>query len=146
MSQEIKNSDQPSGNDVLQLLRRPESLHGSTYKIKTPHANHAFYVTINDIVIGNHRRPFEIFINSKNMENFAWVVALTRLASAVMRREEDISFVVEELKSIFDGQGGYFKPGGKRMNSVVAEIGDCLEKHLIQIEMIEASKEERRPA
>jgi hypothetical protein len=135
---------------MMPLLQRPDMLDGSTYKIKTPTSEQALYVTINDISVDGHRRPFEIFINSKNMENFAWVVALTRVLSAVFRREEDVTFMVEELKSIFDGHGGYFKPGGVKMPSVVAEIGGCLEKHMIKIGMIipsqDADKEKRRPA
>ncbi|MBF0453900.1 MAG: hypothetical protein HQL72_03660 [Magnetococcales bacterium] len=146
MSHSTKSPGQPSGKGDQQLLQRPESLDGSTYKIKTPHSDHAFYVTINDIIISGHRRPFEIFINSKNMDNFAWVIALTRVISAVFRREGNVTFMVEELKSIFDGQGGYFKTGGKRMPSVVAEIGECLEKHLIKIGLVEPSQDKRRPA
>ncbi|MBF0448979.1 MAG: hypothetical protein HQL67_12320 [Magnetococcales bacterium] len=146
MSPAIKKSDLPPENGIQQLLQRPESLDGSTYKIKTHLSDHALYVTINDIVIEGKHRPFEIFINTKNMENFAWVIALTRVISAVFRREEDVTFMVDELKSIFDGQGGYFKTGGKRMPSVVAEIGECLEKHLIKIGLIEPSEEKRRPA
>jgi hypothetical protein len=147
MNPATKKPNQPPKNSTQQLLQRPESLDGSTYKInKTPFSNHAFYVTINDITINGRRRPFEMFVNSKNMENFDWVVALTRVISAIFRREEDVTFMVEELKSIFDGQGGYFKPGGKRMPSVVAEIGECLEKHMIKIGLVEPSQENRRPA
>lgn len=125
----------------VELERRPEELEGSTYKIKTPLSEHALYITINDVVIrsaGNqvHRRPFEIFINSKNMENFAWIVALTRVISSVFRKGGDVTFLVEELRSVFDPRGGYFKPGGKYMPSLVAEIGECLEKHLVKIGMI----------
>ncbi|ABK44586.1 conserved hypothetical protein [Magnetococcus marinus MC-1] len=115
------------------LPPRPEQLDGTTYKITTPISEHALYLTINNIECDGHIRPYEIFINSKNMKHFAWVVALTRVVSAVLRREEDPSFLVEELRAIFDPQGGYFKPGGKRMNSVVAEIGDCLEDHILRI-------------
>jgi hypothetical protein len=146
MNPAIKKPNQLPENGAQQLLQRPESLDGSTYKIKTPLSDHALYVTINDIIINGQRRPFEMFINSKNMENFAWVIALTRVLSAVFRREEDVTFMVDELKSIFDGQGGYFKPGGKRMPSVVAEIGECLEKHMIKIGLVEPSQDNRRPA
>ena len=112
------------------LLQRPESLDGSTYKIKTPLSDHTIYVTINDILIDGRHRPFEIFINSKNMENFAWIVALTRVISAVFRRDEDATFLVEELQSIFDPKGGYIKPGGKLMPSLVAEIHRYVELHI----------------
>ena len=151
MTGTTQETDSKSISPCQSLLQRPDSLEGTTYKIKTPFTEHAFYVTINDILVDGHRRPFELFINSKNMENFAWVVALTRVISAVFRREGDVTFLVEELGSIFDPQGGYFKPGGKRMPSLVAEIGDCLENHLIKIGVVSppedtTSKETRRPA
>ena len=119
-------------------LQRPPVLNGSTYKIKTPLSEHALYVTFNDIVLNpgtEHelRRPFEMFINSKNMDHFQWIVALTRIASAVFRKGGDVTFLVEELRSVFDPQGGYFKKGGKFMPSLVAEIGDVLENHLCEI-------------
>jgi hypothetical protein len=123
---------------VIQMhekLERPEILLGSTYKIKTPLSEHALYVTINDVILNadtehEQRRPFEIFINSKNMEHFQWIVALTRILSAVFRKGGDITFLVEELHSVFDPRGGYFKPGGKYMPSLVAEIGDAIEQHM----------------
>jgi hypothetical protein len=122
-------------------LRRPEMLIGSTYKVKTPLSEHALYVTINDIVL-NHgtdnelRRPFEIFINSKNMDHFQWIVALTRIISAVFRKGGDVTFLVEELRSVFDPRGGYFKKGGKYMPSLVAEIGDAIECHMRMIGLL----------
>ncbi|MBF0141774.1 MAG: hypothetical protein HQL74_16060 [Magnetococcales bacterium] len=128
------------------LPPRPEVLDGTTYKIKTPNSEHAFYVTINDILIDGKRRPFEIFINSKSMESLEWMVALTRVLSATFRREENAVFLVDELLSIFDARGGYFKPGGKRMPSIVAEIGDCLERHLTKTGVISSPEQEKRPA
>ena len=130
--------------DVIQMherLERPEMLLGSTYKVKTPLSEHALYVTINDIVLNpgtEHelRRPFEIFINSKNMEHFQWIVALTRIISAVFRKGGDVTFLVEELHSVFDPKGGYFKRGGKYMPSLVAEIGDAIESHLVIIGLL----------
>ena len=122
-------------------LERPEMLIGSTYKVKTPLSEHALYVTINDIVL-NHgtdnelRRPFEIFINSKNMDHFQWIVALTRIVSAVFRKGGDVTFLVEELRSVFDPRGGYFKKGGKYMPSLVAEIGDAIECHMRMIGLL----------
>ena len=122
-------------------LERPEMLIGSTYKVKTPLTEHALYVTINDIVL-NHgtehelRRPFEIFINSKNMDHFQWIVALTRIVSAVFRKGGDVTFLVEELRSVFDPRGGYFKKGGKYMPSLVAEIGDAIECHMRMIGLL----------
>ena len=121
---------------------RPERLEGSTYKIKTPLSEHALYVTINDVVMHEgtpkeHRRPFEIFINSKNMEHFQWIVALTRVISGVFRKGGDVCFLVEELRSVFDPSGGYFKRGGRYMPSLVAELGEVLEQHLQKIGMIE---------
>ncbi len=129
---------------VVQLyekLERPEMLLGSTYKVKTPLSEHALYITINDVVLNpgtQHelRRPFEIFINSKNMDHFQWIVALTRIVSAVFRKGGDVTFLVEELRSVFDPRGGYFKKGGKYMPSLVAEIGDAIECHLRMIGML----------
>ncbi len=116
-------------------LERPEMLMGSTYKVITPLSEHALYITINDIVLNagtvhEQRRPFEIFINSKNMDHFQWIVALTRIISAVFRKGGDVTFLVEELRSVFDPRGGYFKRGGKYMPSLIAEIGDAIESHL----------------
>ena len=121
---------------------RPESLEGTTYKVKTPLSDHALYITINDIILNpgtdhEQRRPFEMFINSKNMDNFQWVVALTRVASGVFRKGGDCTFLAEELKAVFDPKGGYFKKGGKFMPSLVAEIGECLETHMKSIGLIE---------
>lgn len=130
--------------DVIHMhekLERPEMLLGSTYKIKTPLSEHSLYITINDVVLNqgtDHelRRPFEIFINSKNMDHFQWIVALTRIISAVFRKGGDVTFLVEELRSVFDPRGGYFKKGGKYMPSLVAEIGDAIECHLRMIGLL----------
>jgi ribonucleoside-diphosphate reductase alpha chain len=117
-------------------LDRPAALEGQTYKIKWPGSEHALYITINDIIIAGHRRPFEVFINSKNMEHFAWTVALTRMISAVFRRGGDISFVVEELKAVFDPRGGAWMEG-RYIPSILAAIGGVIERHLISIGFIE---------
>lgn len=130
--------------NVIQMgepLSRPDMLVGNTYKIKTPVTEHALYITINDVIMNEgtpqeHRRPFEIFINSKNMEHFQWIVALTRVMSAVFRKGGDVTFLVEELKSVFEPSGGYFKNGGKFVPSLVAEIGEVVEKHLQEIGML----------
>ena len=127
------------GGEVVYLsepLDRPAALDGATYKVKWPGSEHALYITINDIVIAGHRRPFEVFINSKNMEHFAWTVALTRMISAVFRRGGDISFVVEELKAVFDPRGGAWVEG-KYIPSILAAIGGVIERHLIDIGFIE---------
>ena len=127
------------GAEVVYLsepLDRPSTLEGQTYKLKWPGSEHALYITINDIIIAGHRRPFEVFINSKNMEHFAWTVALTRMISAVFRRGGDISFVVEELKAVFDPRGGAWV-GGKYIPSILAAIGGVIEGHLISIGFIE---------
>jgi hypothetical protein len=123
-------------------VERPEMLLGATYKIKTPLSDHALYITVNDMVLNpgtehEHRRPFEIFINSKNMDHFQWIVALTRIISAVFRKGGDVTFLVEELHSVFDPKGGYFKKGGKYMPSLVAEIGDVIETHMRMIGMLD---------
>ena len=123
---------EPHG-DVIYMsepLDRPQELEGATYKIKWPDSEHALYITVNDLVVGGHRRPFEVFINSKNMENFAWTVALTRMVSAVFRRGGDVSFVVEELKAVFDPRGGAWM-GGKYIPSILAAIGGVIEQHMI---------------
>src|ERR1700727_2252737 len=119
-------------------LERPEVLIGSTYKIKTPVSDHAMYVTINDIVLNEgtpheQRRPFEVFINSKNLDHFQWIVALTRVISAVFRKGGDTTFLVDELKAVFDPKGGYWQPGGKFMPSTIAELGYVIERHLQSI-------------
>jgi len=130
---------------MTEHIARPEgmeSLEGSTYKIKTPLDDHAMYVTINDMTLNQgteheQRRPFEIFINSKNMDHFQWIVALTRLMSAVFRKGGDVTFLAEELQAVFDPKGGYFKPGGKFMPSIIAEIGAVIEHHLQKIGLME---------
>lgn len=127
------------GAEVVYLsepLDRPAALEGQTYKVKWPGSEHALYITINDIVIAAHRRPFEVFINSKNMEHFAWTVALTRMISAVFRRGGDISFVVEELKAVFDPRGGAWMEG-RYIPSILAAIGGVIERHLVSIGFIE---------
>ena len=126
------------GGEVVYLsepLDRPAALEGQTYKVKWPGSEHALYITINDIIIAGHRRPFEVFINSKNMEHFAWTVALTRMISAVFRRGGDISFVVEELKAVFDPRGGAWMEG-RYVPSILAAIGGVIERHLISIGFI----------
>ena len=128
------------GGDVIYMsepLDRPTELEGATYKLKWPDSNHAIYVTVNDIVLGGHRRPFEVFINSKNMEHFAWTVALTRMISAVFRRGGDVTFVVEELKAVFDPRGGAWM-NGKYIPSILAAIGGVLERHMVSIDFLEA--------
>ena len=150
----VKEQDKPevepseasakSESNIVQMhekVARPEMLFGSTYKIKTPLSEHALYVTINDIILNPDtphevRRPFEVFINSKNMDHFQWIVALTRIISAVFRKGGDVTFLVEELRSVFDPSGGYFKKGGKFMPSLVAEIGDVIHSHLVMIGML----------
>ncbi len=121
---------------ISEPLDRPQSLEGSTYKLKWPDSNHAIYITINDIVHAGRRQPFEVFINSKNMEHFAWTVALTRMISAVFRRGGDVSFVVEELKAVFDPRGGAWM-NGKYVPSILAAIGGVIERHMIAIGFIE---------
>jgi len=117
---------------MTQPLSRPEALPGSTYKIAWPESEHALYITLNDIVQDGRRRPFEIFINSKNMEHYAWTVGLTRMISAVFRRGGDVSFVVEELKAVFDPRGGAWM-GGRYVPSLLAAIGDVIERHMVAI-------------
>ncbi|WP_370304357.1 adenosylcobalamin-dependent ribonucleoside-diphosphate reductase [Pseudooceanicola sp.] len=129
---------QPHGDVVYMTdpLDRPQTLEGNTYKLKWPDSEHALYITINDIILGGRRRPFEVFINSKNMEHFAWTVALTRMISAVFRRGGDVSFVVEELKAVFDPRGGAWVQG-KYIPSILAAIGGVIERHMVAIGFLE---------
>lgn len=145
---ESKNQESKISNDFDHMhenLKRPEMLFGSTYKIKTPQSEHALYITVNDMVLNmgtehEERRPYEVFINSKNMEHFQWVLALTRVISAVFRKGGDACFLVEELKAVFDPKGGYFKKGGVFMPSLVAEIGCAIESHMKFIGMLKESE------
>lgn len=137
--------------EMNERVERPDTLLGSTYKIKPPVADHAMYITINDIVLNagtDHevRRPYEIFINSKAMSQFQWITGLTMVLSAVFRKGGDVAFLVEELRSVYDPNGGYFKKGGQFMPSLVAEIGAVLEQHLKSIGLLksEALSEEAK--
>lgn len=137
----VETPTAPTVQYLHESLSRPEMLYGATYKIKTPLSDHALYVTINDIIL-NHgteyevRRPFEIFINSKAMDHFQWIVAMTRIISAVFRKGGECAFLAEEMRSVFDPKGGYFKKGGKYMPSLVAEIGEVIEDHMRSIGLL----------
>ncbi len=141
---EFRREITAGGAEIIRMhekLERPEMLIGSTYKVKTPVSDHAMYITINDIILNEgteyeKRRPFEIFINSKNLDHYQWIVALTRIISAVFRKGGDVTFLVDELKAVFDPRGGYWKPGGKFMPSIIAELGYIVEKHLILIGLL----------
>jgi ribonucleoside-diphosphate reductase alpha chain len=132
---------------MTQPLDRPEVLPGRSYKLRWPESDHAIYITLNDIVEESaqrpggakepRRRPFEIFINSKNMEHYAWTVALTRMISAVFRRGGDVAFVVEELKAVFDPRGGAWLEG-RYVPSLLAAIGGVIEKHMVEIGFLAA--------
>ncbi len=148
--EEAAKAEKSAGNkaEIIRMhekLERPEGmecLEGATYKIRTPLDDHALYVTINDIILNagtehEQRRPFEIFINSKNMDHFQWIVALTRVMSAVFRKGGDVTFLSEELQAVFDPKGGYFKPGGRFVPSIVADIGAVVEHHLKRIGLLE---------
>ncbi len=141
---EFRRETTAGGAEIIRMhekLERPEMLIGSTYKVKTPVSDHAMYITINDIILNEgteyeKRRPFEIFINSKNLDHYQWIVALTRIISAVFRKGGDVTFLVDELKAVFDPRGGYWKPGGTFMPSIIAELGYIVEKHLILIGLL----------
>jgi hypothetical protein len=138
---EIERNAESNVIRMHEKLERPEVLIGSTYKVKTPVSDHAMYVTINDIVLNEgtaheQRRPFEIFINSKNLDHYQWIVALTRIMSAVFRKGGDVTFLVDELKAVFDPRGGYWQPGGRFMPSIIAELGHIVEKHLLEIGLL----------
>lgn len=139
----------PAIVSMNERLERPDVLIGSTYKMKTPTSDHAMYITINDIILNEgtpheQRRPFEIFINSKNLEQYQWVVALTRIMSAVFRKGGDVTFLVDEMKAVFDPKGGYWQSGGRFMPSIIAEMGTIVEKHMKMIGLIKT--EELDPA
>ena len=124
-----------TAGDVVYMARpleREPVLAGYTYKLKWPASDHAIYVTINDIEVNGRRRPFEIFINTRNLEHYAWTVALTRMISAVFRRGGDVTFVAQELKAVFDPQGGQWM-GGRYVPSLLAAIGDVIERHMVEI-------------
>ena len=137
----VKPKDAYDGQNVVALtqpLARPDVLQGATYKLQWPESDHALYITVTDIVQDGRRRPFEVFINSKNTEHYAWTVALTRMISAVFRRGGDVSFVVEELKAVFDPRGGQWMRG-KYVPSLLAAIGEVLEQHMIAIGFLPSS-------
>jgi len=121
----------PVAQTANDLMVRSEKLTGATYKLRWPDSEHAMYVTVNDIEQDGIRRPFEVFVNSKNLEHYAWVVALTRMISAVFRRGGEVAFVAEELKQVFDPRGGQWS-NGRYVGSLVAAIGDVIERHMIE--------------
>ncbi|MCR3962944.1 MAG: NrdJb [Aeromonas veronii] len=146
----VRTKDEPQEDlsvqdDVVHMhetVLRPERLMGTTYKLKTPEhvSEHSLFITINDIILNEGtvhetRRPFEIFINSKSLEHYQWIVALTRIISAVFRKGGDVTFLVEELRSVFDPKGGYWNKG-KYVPSLIAEIGNVIESHLTEIGML----------
>lgn len=149
----VKTRDEPQEapapqDDVVHMhetVLRPERLMGTTYKLKTPEhvSEHSLFITINDIILNEGtvhetRRPFEIFINSKSLEHYQWIVALTRIISAVFRKGGDVTFLVEELRSVFDPKGGYWNKG-KYVPSLIAEIGNVIETHLTEIGMLKST-------
>lgn len=125
----VKPTTEAPKETLKETTTRPEALHGITYKIKAPTLDHALYITITDIVIDGRPHPYELFINSKDIDNYQWVAALTRIVSAVFRKGGEVAFLVDELKAIFDPKGGYYKKG-TYVPSLVAEIGHILGKHL----------------
>jgi len=149
-TEEQKDEKKEISAEVVRIgepLARPDKITGSTYKVKTPVTEHALYITINDVIMNEgtdqeHRRPFEIFVNSKNMEHFQWIVGLTRVMSAVFRKGGDLTFLIEELESVFDPNGGYYKKRGKYVPSLVAELGQVLEEHLQNIGMLKITEPE----
>lgn len=141
--QELEQAQQPEIQQMHETIVRPEKLMGSTYKLKTPEhvSEHSLFITINDVVLNEGteyevRRPFEVFINSKSLEHYQWIVALTRIMSAVFRKGGDCTFLVEELRSVFDPRGGYWNKG-KYVPSLIAEIGNVIELHLMEIGLLE---------
>ena len=129
-------SEQPRESSPPAVFKRDPILEGATYKLKPPESDHAVYVTINHAVVNGTPRLMEVFVNSKSMEHFAWVVALTRVISAIFRHESRPTFLVEELRSVFDPRGGYWA-GGRYVPSLVAEIGNCLQQHMERLGIVE---------
>lgn len=147
-SEELKQEVQKEYWQQLmsEYLERPEVLRGSTYKIKTPNTEHALYLTINDMILNEgtefeSRHPYEVFINTKDVNHFQWVTALTRLLSAVFRKGGDITFIVEEMQQIFDPKAGYIKKG-IFVPSLIADIGIALEKHFVSVGLIKEKVDE----
>ncbi|WP_409422204.1 NrdJb [Pseudaeromonas sp. ZJS20] len=143
--EELEKQQEAEVVHMHETVQRPEKLMGTTYKLKTPEhiSEHSLFITINDMVLNEGteyetRRPFEIFINSKSMEHYQWIVALTRIISAVFRKGGDITFLVEELRSVFDPRGGYWNKG-KYVPSLIAEIGNVIEQHLCDIGMLKSA-------
>jgi ribonucleoside-diphosphate reductase alpha chain len=137
---EVKPAPASAAPAPFELMVRSEKLLGATYKLRWPDSEHAMYVTINDIEQDGARRPFEIFVNSKNLEHYAWVVALTRMISAVFRRGGEVAFVAEELKQVFDPRGGQWA-NGRYVGSLVAAIGDVIERHMIDTGFLQPSEQ-----
>lgn len=132
----------PAPVEMNEALSRPEFLQGTTYRMKPPVVDNAMYITINDVILNRGTefesiRPYEIFINSRDVQHLQWVNALTLILSATFRKGGDIAFIAEELRSVYDPNGGYFKKGGIYMNSIVAEIGYIIEQHFKSIGLIE---------
>lgn len=131
---ELVKDEKPVKEIIKEMVSRPKELDGKTYKLKSPLTENAIYITINHIVIDQKKYPFEIFINTKSLENQQWIITLTRLISAIFRQHttfhNDITFMIRELKSVFDPSGGYISKN-RKIPSLVAEIGDVIEKHLI---------------
>jgi ribonucleoside-diphosphate reductase alpha chain len=123
---------------MTDLMLRSDKLIGATYKLRWPDSEHAMYVTVNDVELDGVRRPFEVFVNSKNLEHYAWVVALTRMISAVFRRGGEVAFVAEELKQVFDPRGGQWS-NGHYVPSLVAAIGEILERHMRDTGFLQAA-------
>lgn len=152
INKKIKTVSVQSGPKIEKMQeswKRPDMLLGATYKLKPPGTDHAMYITINDTILNQgteheSRHPYEIFINSKNMEHFQWVVALTRVLSSVFRKGGDTTFLVEELESVFDPKGGYWAGGGRYIPSIVAGIGDILRRHLTFIGLLNEELDEHQ--
>ena len=139
---EQPEQEQQEIEQMHEAILRPEKLMGSTYKLKTPEhiSEHSLFITINDVILNKGtvhetRRPFEVFINSKSLEHYQWIIALTRIMSAVFRKGGDCTFLVEELHSVFDPKGGYWNQG-KYVPSLIAEIGNIIELHLREIGLL----------
>ncbi len=141
--------DAPLGEGILRVptkLPSPDEVEGKRYRVRWPDSDHALYVIVNDFVDEQtgRKRPWEVFLISNESEADEWRVALGRMISAVYRRGGDVAFIASELRAISDKKGGAFL-GGKHLGSVIAAIGDIIERHMIEIGFIPPKEAKAKP-
>lgn len=107
--------------------RRPQVLHGATYKINTPFG--MAYITINDL----NGIPGEIFLNvgKAGSDVFAMAEALGRVCSLFLRygdHGEKVALLIKHLKGI--GGTGAIGFGPNRVESIADAVAKALEIHV----------------